>query len=111
MNLYRRGGGTTVFDATMALHNRCTHFTYRDADNLRYRVDIKPASPAGLGDRSQTYDATETAGDQVFPTEVTFIHVGDATIGINRTGPAASPPVRVVPPLARLIATLRGAGY
>ena len=111
VNLYRRGGGTTVFDATMALHNRCTHFTYRDADNLRYRVDIKPASPAGLGDRSQTYDATETAGGQVFPTEVTFIHVGDATIGINRTGPAASPPVRVVPPLARLIATLRGAGY
>ena len=116
VNLYRRGGGTAVFDATMALHNRCTHFTYRDADNLRYRVDIKPASPAGLGDRSQTYDATETdatetAGGQVFPTEVTFIQVGDATVGINQTGPAASPPVRVVPPLARLIAALRAAGY
>jgi hypothetical protein len=47
----------------------------------------------------------------VFPTELTFIQVGDATIGINQTGPAASPPVRVVPPLARLITTLRTAGY
>lgn len=111
VNLYRRGNGTSVYDATMALHNRCAHFTYRDADGLRYRVDIKPASPAGLGDRSQTYDATETAGSQVYPTEVTFIQVGDASIGINQTGPAASPPVRVVPPLTRLIATLRAAGY
>ena len=111
VNLYRRGGGTSVFDATTALHNRCTHFTYRDADGLQYRVDIRPASPAGLGDRSATYDATETAGNEVFPTEVTFIQVGDATIGITQTGPAASPPVRVVPPLAGLIATLHAAGY
>jgi hypothetical protein len=111
VNLYRRGGGTSVFDATMALHNRCAHFSYRDADGLRYQVDIKPASPARLGDRSMTYDATETAGGEVFPTEITFIQVGDATIGINQTGAAASPPVRVVPPLARLIAALRAAGY
>lgn len=111
VNLYRRGGGTGVFDTTMALHNRCTHFTYRDANGSRYRVDIKPASPAGLGDRSLTYDATETTGGDVFPTEVTFIQVGDATIGLNQTGPAASPPVRIVPPLARLIAMLRAAGY
>ena len=111
VNLYRRGGGTSVFDATMALHNRCTHFTYQDADGLRYLVDIKPASPAGLGDRSMTYGATETADGDVFPTEVTFIQLGDATIGINQTGPAASPPVRIVPPLARLITALRAAGY
>lgn len=111
VNLYRRGGGSAVFDATMALRNRCTRFTYRDADGLRYRVDITPASSAGLGDRSQTYDATETAGGQVYPTEITFIQVGDATIGVNQTGPAAAAPVRVVPPLAKLIATLRAAGY
>ena len=111
VNLYRYGGGTSVFDGTMALHNRCAHFTYRDADGVRYRADLRPASPAGLGDRSQTYDATETASGETFPTEVTFIQVGDATIGINQTGPAASPPVRVVPPLARLIAALRAAGY
>ena len=111
VNIYRRGGGTSVFDAAMVLHNRCTHFTYRDADGLRYRVDIKPASQAGLGDRSLTYDATETAGGEVFPTEVTLIQVGNATIGINQTGPAASPPVRVVPPLARLIAALRATRY
>jgi hypothetical protein len=110
-NLYRRGGGTGVFDATMALYNRCTHFTYRDANGSQYQVDIKPASPAGLGDRSLTSDATETASGQTFPTEVTFIQVGDATIGLNQTGPAASPPVRVVPPLGRLIAMLRAAGY
>ena len=40
VNLYRRGGGTGVFDITMALHNRCIHFTYRDANGSRYRVDI-----------------------------------------------------------------------
>ena len=111
VNLYRHGGGAGVFDATTALHNRCTHFAYRDRDGLRYQVDIKAAAPAGLGDRSRTYDATETSRGEVFPTEITFIQVGDATIGINQTGPAASTPVRVVPPLARLIATLRAAGY
>ena len=58
-----------------------------------------------------TYDATETAGSEVFPTEVTFIQVDDATIGVNQTGPAASPPVRVVLSLARLITALRAAGY
>jgi len=111
VHLYRQGSGTGVFDAAMALHNRCAHFTYRDADGVQYRVDIKPASSAGLGDRSATFDATETAGNEVFPTEVTFIQVGDATIGIDQTGPAASPPVRIVLPLATLIATLRAAGY
>ncbi len=112
VNLYRRGGGTPVFDASMALHRRCAHFTYQDArDRLRYQVDVKPASPAGLGDRSQTYDATETANGEVFPTEVTFIQVGDASISINQTGPAGSPPTRIVPPLTTLIASLRAAGY
>jgi hypothetical protein len=111
VNLYRPGGGAGVFDATMALHNRCAHFTYRDADGAWYQADLRPASSAGLGDRSATYDATESASGQTFPTEVTFIQVGDATIGINQTGPAASPPVRIVPPLARLIAMLRAAGY
>lgn len=110
--LYRRGGGTWVFDASMALHHRCPHFTYQDAsDRLRYQVNVKPASPAGLGDRSQTYDATETANGEVFPTEVTFIQVGDASIGINQTGPAGSPPTRIVPPLTTLITALRAAGY
>jgi hypothetical protein len=111
VNLYRRGGGPAVFDDTTALHNRCAHFTYRDADGVQYRVDIKPASSAGLGDRSTTYGATETASGQTFPTDVTFIQLGDATIGINQTGPAASRPARIVPPLTRLIATLRAAGY
>ncbi len=95
----RRGGGTSVFDATTALHNRCTHFTYRDADGLRYQADINPASPAGRGGRSQTYDATETADSEVVPTEVTFIQVGDAPIGTTQTGPAALAPVRIVPRL------------
>jgi hypothetical protein len=58
---------------------------------LRYRVDIKAAAPAGLGDRSGTYDATETSRGEVFPTEI--------TAGARRA------------PLARLIATLRAAGY
>jgi hypothetical protein len=112
VNLFPRGAGAGVFDASVALHNRCTHFTYRDAsDHLWYQVAIKPGSSAGLGDRSQTYDATETASGQVFPTEITVIQVGDATIGFNQTGPAGSPPVRVVPPLGRLIAALRAAGY
>lgn len=111
VNLYRRGGGASVFSATTALHNRCAHFTYQDSDGLRYLTDIGPASPAGLGDRSMTYDATETAGADVFPTEITFVQLGDATIGVNQTGPAASPPARIVPPLARLIAALRAAGY
>jgi hypothetical protein len=111
VNPYRHGGGAGVFDATRALHNRCTHFTYRDADGSRYQVDIKAAAPAGLGDRSRTYDVTGTSRGEVFPTEITFIQAGDATIGINQTGPAASSPVRVVPSLARLIATLRTAGY
>jgi hypothetical protein len=73
VNLYRHGGGASVFDANRALHNRCTHFTYRDADGLRYQVDIKAAAPAGLGDRSRTYDATETSRGELFPTEITFI--------------------------------------
>ena len=112
VNLYRRGGGTPVFDASMALQHRCAHFTYQDAsDRLRYQVDVKPASSAGLGDRSQTYDATEAADGEVFPTEVTFIQVGDASISIDQTGPAGSPPTRIVPPLATLIAALRAAGY
>jgi hypothetical protein len=112
VNLYRRGGGASVFDASVALHDRCAHFTYRDAsDHLRYRVDVEPASPAGVGDRSETYDATESAGGEVFPTEVTFIEIGDASIGINQTGPAGSPSTRVMPPLTALIAALRAAGY
>jgi hypothetical protein len=112
VNLYRPGGGTEVYDASMALHHRCAHFTYQDAsDRLWYQVDVKPASPAGIGDRSQTYDATETADGEAFPTEVTFIQVGDASIGINQTGPAGSPPTRIVPPLTTLIAALRAARY
>jgi hypothetical protein len=96
----------------MALHHRCAHFTYRDAsDGLRYQVALRPASPAGLGDRSQTYDATEAADGEVFPTEVTFIQVGDASISIDQTGPAGSPLTRIVPPLTTLIAALRAAGY
>jgi hypothetical protein len=112
VNLYHPGGGTWVYDASVALHARCTHFTYKDAsDHLRYQVDVKPASSAGLGDRSQTYDATETRDGEVFPSEVTFIQLGDATIGINQTGPAGSPPARIVPPLTTVIAALRTAGY
>lgn len=111
VNLYRPGGGTSVFDATTALYHRCSHFTYRDANGSRYQVAITPAPPPRPGDRAQAYNATETAGTDVFPTEVTFIQAGDATIGINQTGPAASPPTRVIPPLARLITTLRAAGY
>lgn len=59
VNLYRHGGAG-VFDATMALHNRCTHFAYRDRDGLRYlcrplsgvvvtglAARVKPAVPGG----------------------------------------------------------------
>jgi hypothetical protein len=109
--LLRRGGGTPMFDDSVLLHNRCARFAYRDDNGLWYQVEIKPASPAGLGDRSLTYDATETRDGEVFPTEVTIIQVGDAFIGFNQTGPAGSPPKRVVPPLARLIRALRAAGY
>jgi hypothetical protein len=112
VNLYRRGDGTGAFDASMALHDRCTHFTYQDAsDRLWYQVYLKPASPAGLGDRSQAYDASETGDGEVFPSEVTFIQVGDASIGIDQTSPAGSPPTRIVPPLTTLITALHEAGY
>lgn len=112
VDLYRQGGGTVAFDATVALHDRCTHFSYQDASNHSwYQVDVRPASPAGLGDRSETYDATETADGEVFPTEVTFIQVGDAYIGITQTGPAGAQPTRILPPLTPLITALRGAGF
>jgi hypothetical protein len=112
VSLLRHGDGTAAFNVGTAVPRRCAHFSYQDAgDHLWYRVDIGPASPAGLGDRSLTFDATETAKGAVFPSEVTYIQVGDASIVIDQTGPAGSAPNRVIPPLARLITTLRAAGY
>lgn len=62
VDIYRRGGGTEVFDATKALHDRCTHFTYQDAsDHLFYQVDVQPASSAGLGDQRSSRSATRTS--------------------------------------------------
>lgn len=110
--LYSPGGGTVAFDETLALHERCTHFTYRDSStHLQYQVDVQPGSSAGLGDRSWTFDAVESAGGEEFPTEETLIQVGDAYIGISQTGPAGSDPTPLIPPLTPLIKALRAAGF
>jgi hypothetical protein len=56
------------------------------------------------------HNATETAAGQVFPTQVTFIQVRNATTGVNQTGQAASSP-RASCLLARPITTPRAAAY
>lgn len=94
------------------MQRRCRRLSYEDKDGLRYLVNATVGPSAGIGDRSQEVDATETAPDgALFTTQTTFIGVGDALIAVTETGATGAPVSRASLPLARIAAALRSAGY
>jgi hypothetical protein len=112
VNLYPAGTGSGVFDSSMAIQRRCSHFTYVDKDDLLYAVSAAVGPSAGIGDRSAEVNATLTALDgAVFTSQTTYIVVGDAMATVTETGPAGAPVNRAVLPLAAIVAALRSAGY
>jgi hypothetical protein len=112
VNLYPAGKGAGNYATSVALLRRCTHFTYRDKDGLRYVVRATTRATAGIGDHSLAFNATETAPDgTVFITQTTFVDVGDAMVMATETGSAAAPVSRAALPLAAIAAALRSAGY
>lgn len=111
-SIYPAGKTSGMVDASVAIQNRCTHFTYVDSNSAQYLVDVHPGPQLAEGDRAWTYDATETAGDgTVFPTQVCYIQVGDVFLFITETGPAHSSPDRKALPIHQWVTGLIAAGY
>lgn len=112
VNIYPAGTGARDYAASVALRNRCRHFTYLDKDGLRYVVSATIMPSAGIGDQSLEFDATETAPDgAVFITQTTLIEVGDAMVAATETGSANAAVSRAALHLAAIAAALRSAGY
>jgi hypothetical protein len=111
VGLYPPGAVAQVFDLSVAVQRRCRHFTYQDVDGQRYVVNAAVGPSAGIGDRSEEIDATETSADgTVFPTQSTFIQVSDAFVTANETGMPGVPVDRTALPLAAIAASLSSAG-
>jgi hypothetical protein len=112
VNIYPAGKGAGVYASLLPLHRRCLHFSYLDRDGLHYAVDASIVPLTGIGDRSQGFDAVETAPNgAVFTTQTTVIEVGDALVSVTETGPANGQVDRAALPLAAIAAGLRSAGY
>lgn len=112
VNIYPAGTGAKEYALSAALERRCLHFSYQDKDGLRYTVDAKLGSATGIGDKSQEFDAADTAPDGArFTTQVTFIQVGDAMVSATETGATSAPVSRDALPLAAIVDALRSAGY
>jgi hypothetical protein len=111
INLYPPGAAAKAYDLSLAVQRRCSHFTYQDVNGQHYLVSAVVGPSAGIGDRSQEINATETsAGGTVFRTETTFILVSDAMVTANETGIRGVPVDRAPLPLAAIVASLRSAG-
>jgi hypothetical protein len=111
-SVFPDGASAGMVDSSVAIMSRCTHFTYTDTNTSQYLVDDHPGPTLTEGDRAWTYDATETSGTgTVFPTQVTYVLVGDVFLVITEIGPAGSNPDRTALPIHQWVTALEAAGY